>query len=115
MDLHFLCRQTDPEGTSVLQFLEPTPFATVSSWDEVRALSAGYDKLLVLGVFDWSNYSHNTLCEIMYHYSAFEQRRIGLAAFCLGSAVQFEHLFPACVPYYNQATTEPAMLIIKDG
>ncbi len=113
MRVHFGCAETAP-GVWTTRFNDPT-IRTPSHWDELRQISLQHNKVLVLGIFDWSNYSHSVVTDIIDNREYFETHDIGLAAFCACSPSQVGLLCPDFLSHYLRAKTEPLMFVLERG
>ena len=78
-------------------------------------MSKEYQKVLVLGVFSWSNYSRDVFEIVKLKQSVLEARGIGTALFCLGNDEQATQICPDFYQAYMRATTEPGMIVIESG
>lgn len=116
MPMCFICNEPSGRIRRRVAFWDHSiPIASPGSWDEVRILSARHRKVLLLGLFGWSNWSHWTLRDILKHASLFEAHQIGLSAFCLGDEAVIEAICPEFLPHWRTLRTEPAMLKIEGG
>lgn len=113
MRTRFGCAQITPEIWT-LQFDDPM-FKTPSCWEELRQMSLQHGRILVIGLFDWSNYSHAVVNDIIDNRDAFEKSHVGLAAFCPSSQYQIKLICPDLLPYLSRANTEPFMFVVDRG
>lgn len=111
----FGCYETPTAGVWRAQFSGPSPFATLTTGDDLTAFCRRFDYALLLGVFDWSNWSQDVVRSIQENASWFEDKGIGLAVFCLGNPSQAEQLCPGFSAFYLLANTEPAMILLAKG
>lgn len=111
----FHCMDSDHKIRARIRFVDAFPVESPVSWEELQSLSLRHKKLLVLGVFGWSNYSHEAMWFLVRHWAWFEANGVGLAAFCLGDESVIESICPNFVPIHRTMTTEPAMLVVERG
>jgi hypothetical protein len=90
-------------------------FETPHTWNEVVDLSLRHRSLLLVGVFDWSNYSRGVVSTICTYVKDFRARDIGLGLFCLGYEDIVRQICPYFFEAYLKAATEPAILLIEQG
>jgi hypothetical protein len=111
----YKCVERGTPGVWKIEFTGPSPFATPMTAGELAEFCRLFDKVLLLGVFDWSNWSADTVRAIHRNASWFHNNRVGLAIFCLGDPDWAEQLCPGFKSYYLQANTEPAMVLLAKG
>ncbi len=113
MRVHFGCTETAP-GIWTVYFDDPI-FKTPSCWEELKQMSLQYKKVLLLGVFDWSNYSHTVVADIIDHKEDFNKYNIGLAAFCPSSFSQIRLICPDVLSCKSHWGAEPLMIVLEQG
>lgn len=113
MKVHFGCAESE-SGIWTIYFDDPI-FNVPSCWEELKQMSLECEKVLLLGVFDWSNYSHSVINDIIDRKNIFMKYNIGLAAFCPSSFSQIELICPDILNYNYQLNTEPWMIVIEQG
>jgi hypothetical protein len=95
--------------------LGPPPFRDVNSSHDLDELSREHDKVLLVGIFDWSNYSHQVMREIALESGSFAEANCGLGVFRLDHEEEVQSLCPDFCPVYRQAVTEPALILLCRG
>jgi hypothetical protein len=78
-------------------------------------MSRRHQKVLVLGVFGWSNYSRGVFEIVKLKQSLLESHGIVVALFCLGNDEQVKQICPDFYQAYMRAITEPGMILIESG
>jgi hypothetical protein len=117
MSVHFSCSHNYDSGGCTIRFSSASPFHAPSSWQDLQELSGRYDAVLVVGLFDWSNYSYALVASLSERQSWFEYSRVGLAAFCLDDPDCAGTICPDFAPHYFQSNsiynTEPAAFLLR--
>lgn len=111
--MRFTCADSSGTVRQRIFFDRAIPIESPASWDDVRRISVRYKKVLILGLFGWSNYSHHTLGDVSKHARRFEANGIGLAAFCLGDESTIEAICPQFLPHWRTMRTEPGMFEVE--
>ena len=108
----FACRETETPGLWEVKFPDPSAIMGLTTPEHLQDVCRRYERVLLVGVFSWSNYSRTVVSSIQENGSWFERNGIGLTAFCLENPDQAEWLCPGFSSYYFRANTEPALVLL---
>ena len=111
----FDCVECETSGEWIVRFHGPSPFVGLTTYSEVQDLCRKCSRVLLLGVFSWSNFSRHVVGAVREHSSWFEANNIGLAIFCLGNQAQAERVCPGFGQYFATATKEPIILVLSNA
>lgn len=74
-----------------------------------------YSTVVLLGVFDWSNYSRELFGEMAANDDWFVEKKIGIGVVCLGNSAQLESINQEAYRQYLKQNTEPMLFCFNSG
>ncbi len=96
-------------------FAAHTAFRPITTKVEFDDLLSSFPIVLLLGVFDWSNYSHDVFREMCDEHLWFQNHTIGLGVTCLGNPDKLQDISSAAYSYFTSAITEPLIFCFING
>lgn len=109
------CILSSATGLWTINFTTPSSFDTPITEEDLRICCRKYDRVLLLGVFSWSNWSRNVAQAIQHHASWFETAHVGVAVYCLDNEHHIARLSPDVYAAYLRANADPLLVLIVDG
>lgn len=111
----FQCMKAAGTEDWVVVFDDQLSFARISCQSEFNSLCGNFQHVLLLGVFDWSNYSRSVFQEMASSEAWFVEQAIGVGIVSLENPIQLKTIVPSAYEHYMKFNMEPAMFFIVDG
>lgn len=108
------CRYRPSDGTFVAECVDVEFVKAVSTATEFSQIASCHRYVVLLGVFDWSNYSQDVVREVIQRKSWFEGLGIGVGAMCIERPEQLQSISAECFAYFQQAKVEPICYVFED-
>lgn len=105
----FFCVQRINSQDWSVAFTDRTSFRSVASRADLDTLYTEFPVVALLGVFDWSNYSHDVFREMSADEIWFSEHAIGVGITCLSCPSQLKAISSEIYLPYMTANTEPIL------
>lgn len=96
-------------------FSAHTSFRPITTKADLDILLSSFSTAVLLGVFDWSNYSHNVFREMSAEEHWFADHSIGLGLMCLGDPAKLQEICPEAYSQFMAINTEPILFCFLKG
>jgi hypothetical protein len=96
-------------------FSAHTSFRPITTKADLDILLSTFPMVVLLGVFDWSNYSHDVVSEVSAEEQWFADHSIGLGLICLGDPAKLQVISPEAYSQFMAVTTEPVIFCFIKG
>jgi hypothetical protein len=107
-------KNTNTEDWTVV-FDDQLSFSRIECWSDLNSLCSRFPYVLLLGVFDWSNYSRSVFQQMASSEAWFVEEAIGVGVVCLENPIQLKTILPGAYEHYMKLNMEPAMFFIVDS
>ena len=111
----FQCVQQVGTDNWLISFNDHITFQAISSRSDLDSMFLRYSTVVMLGVFDWSNYSRDVFGEMAAKDDWFVEKQIGIGVVCLGNPSQLESINQQAYDQYLMQNTEPMLFCFKGG
>jgi hypothetical protein len=111
----FHCEQRAGTEDWLVAFNDRLSFHSIASRDDLQMLCRQFSFVVLLGVFDWSNYSRDVFREMAEHELWFSEHAIGVGIVCLGNSIQLAAIHDGAYSQYMKCNTEPILFFIAQG
>ena len=111
----FQCMQQAGTESWLISFNDNFAFQAISSRSDLDSMFLRYSTVVLLGVFDWSNYSREVFAEMAAKDDWFVEKKTGIGVLCLGNPSQRESINREAYEQYLKQNTEPMLFRFNSG
>jgi hypothetical protein len=111
----FQCTQRAGSDEWLVAFNDRFSFHAIASKYDLDSLFSRFSTVVLVGVFDWSNYSRDVFRDMATDDTWFSDRQIGVGVVCLENPAQLESINGAAHAKYMHSNTEPMLFRFVEG
>lgn len=115
MDLKYSCVSPFGSGYWSVVLSGPSLWRGVASRSELESAFGVHDRLLMAGLFEWSNFSWQIFGEATHLAENLHSQGVGLAACCLENSDQLREIDAGCFREYMISNVEPVLFFFTSG
>ena len=111
----FQCIQRTGSDEWLVAFNDRCSFHDIASKTDLDSLFSKFTTVVLIGVFDWSNYSRDVFREMAADEVWFSDKRIGVGVVCLENPAQLEAIHREAHGQYMNSNAEPLLFCFVEG